>query len=97
LEFHDVELRFESYILNWLQPECLEMPKTTVSDKHRATSKNRSAVKSVIGKSNSGNRELWRVSSSGEVRTVVTSVASVQAMDQAVKVLGPALRRLANR
>jgi len=55
------------------------------------------SVKSVIGKTVSGKREIWHVTTATEQRKLVTSVGSANAMDEAVKVLGPALRRLAHR
>lgn len=54
-------------------------------------------VDAVTGKTVSGGREIWHVTSRGQRHRLVTSVASVNAMDDAVKLLGPALRRLAHR
>jgi hypothetical protein len=73
------------------------MPRKTTRDERRTVSKDAMTVKSVIGKSFSGNREVWRVTSNGEIRTMVTSVSSTQTIDRAVEDFGPALRRLAYR
>lgn len=73
------------------------MPKKTTRDERRTVSKDTTTVKTVIGKSFSGNREVWRVTSNGEIRTMTTSVSSTQAIDKAVADFGPALRRLAYR
>lgn len=55
------------------------------------------SVKSVVGKTMSGKREIWHVTTATAQHKLVTSVGSANTMDEAVKVLGPALRRLAHR
>jgi len=47
--------------------------------------------------STSDGREKWYVSADGRVRTVTTSVTSLQAMNEAMEMYSDALRRLAKR
>jgi len=42
-------------------------------------------------------REIWRVSSKGEVVNLVTSSSSAAIMDEAVKIYAGALKRLADK
>lgn len=61
------------------------------------TASHKESVRSVIGKTVSGKREIWHVTTATTQRKLVTSAGSANTMDEAVKVLGPALRRLAYR
>ena len=54
-------------------------------------------ARTVIGKTISDGRERWSVTWDGEQRTLTTSDTTVKAMDQAMDLFGPALKRLANR
>jgi hypothetical protein len=51
----------------------------------------------VIDKSVRENREVWRISSNGEIKSIATSASSTAAMDEAMLIYGRALERLANR
>ena len=42
-------------------------------------------------------REVWRVTFHGEAKDIVTRSSSTRAMDEAVKIYGRALKRLADR
>jgi hypothetical protein len=42
-------------------------------------------------------RTVWHVTSGGKVRRIATRKASAKAIDEAVKIYGPALKSLANR
>ena len=62
------------------------------------TSRHPCTVERVIGGSRSrSGRELWRVASRGKIVTLSTSALSARAMDEAMKIYGRALRRLANK
>jgi hypothetical protein len=43
------------------------------------------------------NREVWRISSGGKIKSIATSASSTAAMDEAMLIYGHALKRLANR
>jgi hypothetical protein len=43
------------------------------------------------------NREVWRVSANGQIKNITTTASSTAAMDEAMKIYGFALKRLANR
>lgn len=42
-------------------------------------------------------REVWRIKVDGEYRTVSTTSTSGKVMDEAIRILAPALKRLADR
>jgi hypothetical protein len=54
-------------------------------------------VDAVIDKTVHENREIWRVSSNGQIKNIATTASSTAAMDEAVEIYGRALERLANR
>ena len=54
-------------------------------------------VEKVIGGATRAGRDVWRVTSHGKVSTITTSVVSARAMDEAMKIYGRALRRLADK
>ncbi len=51
----------------------------------------------VIGKVAGSKGEVWRVASDGKIRNIITSNSTSHVMDEAVKIYGRALRRLADR
>jgi hypothetical protein len=65
--------------------------------KARTAALNKRAVASKAEAKSAGRREVWKISSSGRQRTVVTSAKSAAAMDEAVERYSGALRRLADR
>jgi hypothetical protein len=54
-------------------------------------------VDAVIDKTVRDNREIWRVSSNGQIKNIATTASSTAAMDEAVEIYGRALKRLAHR
>jgi hypothetical protein len=54
-------------------------------------------VDAVIDKTVQDKREVWRVSSNGQIKNIATTASSAAAMDEAVEIYGRALERLANR
>lgn len=66
---------------------------------HRAglLAKKRIAAATLADKTISAGRELWQVRTDGKCRTIVTSAASATAMDRAMTIFAPALKRLADR
>jgi hypothetical protein len=58
----------------------------------------RTRVNAVVGdKTVRGKREVWRISAGGTIKSIATTASSTAAMDEAVKIYGFALKRLANR
>lgn len=51
----------------------------------------------VLGKSESGGREVWHLSVNGKRRDVITTVSSLKAMEEAVVLYAATLKRLADR
>lgn len=71
--------------------------RTKIHGRGYGSTAHRKPVKVVIGRSDSDGRELWHVTVDGRRQTLATSSTSVAAMDEALVVFGPALKRLANR
>lgn len=76
-------------------------PKTRTGIVHSAAValKGQSALKvdAVIDMTVRDNREVWRISSNGQIKNIATSASSTAAMDEAVEIYGRALERLARR
>lgn len=53
--------------------------------------------KFVVAKETRHGIEIWRVSADGRIKEIRTTASSRRAIDEAVKIYGPALERLANR
>ncbi len=54
-------------------------------------------VDAVLGKTVRHNRDIWHVSSNGQIKNIATTASSTAAIDEAVEIYGRALERLANR
>jgi hypothetical protein len=65
--------------------------------KKYSESKKYHTPKTAVSKVAHGDRETWRIASGGTTKTVTTTASSTSAMDEAVKIYGRALERLANR
>ena len=61
-------------------------------------SKSKKTVSKIAGKKAARKAgEVWRITSDGRVRVLTTRRTSIQAMDEATRIYGQALKRLANR
>lgn len=72
---------------------------TTRSSGHiRAKDHGDTAVRKVIGRAPDGKRGSWRVvADNGKIRTIKAAPSSMRAMDEAMRMYGCALQRLADR
>lgn len=57
----------------------------------------RASALQIIGKVESEDREIWRVSAHGQIKNITTSASSTTVMDEAIEIYANALKRLANR
>jgi hypothetical protein len=66
-------------------------------DSKQSASKGDKRADATLSRKDKSGKEIWRVASNGQFKTVITSSSSAAAMDDAVTVYSGALKRLAKR